>query len=171
MIYEPREDSYLLEKYVKKYAEGKVLDMGTGSGILALAALEKAKEVLAVDINEDAVNEARKKGINVIKSDLFENVIGKFDLIIFNPPYLPEEKLEDEETKRIVCGGKKGNEILDKFLSQAKDFLKRNGKILIVVSTLTPDVDRIIKRHGFKFRVLEEKKIFFEKLKVYLINR
>lgn len=171
MIYEPREDSYLLEKYVKKYATGRVLDMGTGSGVLALAALEKTKNVLATDVNLDAVKKAREKGVNAIKSDLFEKVIGKFDLIIFNPPYLPEEKLEDEETKKIVCGGKKGNEILERFLSEVGNYLKLNGKILIVVSTLTPDVDKLIRKYGFKFRILEKKKIFYEKLVVYLIEK
>lgn len=49
MIYEPEEDSYLLEKYVKKLAKGKVLDLGTGSGIQALAAKKTCKEVKAAD--------------------------------------------------------------------------------------------------------------------------
>ena len=55
MIYEPREDSFLLQKYVKKYSKGRVLDMGTGSGIQALTALEKTKCVVAVDINEETL--------------------------------------------------------------------------------------------------------------------
>lgn len=169
MIYEPKEDSYLLRKYVRKYAEGKVLDIGSGSGILAEAALTKTKEVLAVDIDEESVSFCRKKGINAIKSDLFENVNGKFDLIIFNLPYLPEEEGEDEETSRQVMGGKKGNEILERFLKDAKDYLDDKGKILIVVSSLTPDVERLIMQYGFRFKVLERKKFFFEELRVYLI--
>jgi len=57
MIYQPREDSYLLEKYVKKFAFGKVLDVGTGSGIQAVSALRnnKTKDVLGVDVNKYAV--------------------------------------------------------------------------------------------------------------------
>ena len=88
-LYEPREDSELLVKYVKKHARGVVLDMGTGSGIQAIGAIEKGAEVLAVDVNKEAVEHCEKKGINALQSDLFENVKGKFDLIIFNPPYLP----------------------------------------------------------------------------------
>ena len=66
MIYEPAEDSFLLQKYVKKYAKGKVLDMGTGSGIQA----EAAKDVLAVDVNPECVEYVKKKGIRAIVSNL-----------------------------------------------------------------------------------------------------
>ena len=56
-IYEPREDSFLLEKYVVKYTKPGyiVLDMGTGSGIQADAASKKAKKVIAADINPGAI--------------------------------------------------------------------------------------------------------------------
>jgi len=92
MIYEPNDDSYLLKEFVLKHARGKVLDMGTGSGIQAEAALEKTQDVLAADINNEAAEFCKKKGINAVQSDLFENINHKFDLIIFNPPYLPEER-------------------------------------------------------------------------------
>jgi len=173
MIYEPREDSYLLAKYVEKFARGRVLDMGTGSGILAEVALNKTKEVLAVDINKEAVEYVKKKGIKVKVSDLFSNINGKFDLIIFNPPYLPDEKLEDKESKLTTTGGKYGYEILERFFNQAKNYLNKNGKILIVFSSLTNKnkIDKIIKRNNFKFRLIEREKIFFETLYCYLIFR
>lgn len=169
MIYEPREDSFLLQKYVRKFAKGKVLDIGTGSGILAEAALEKTDDVLAVDIDEEAVSFVKKKGINAKLSDLFSHVKGRFDLIIFNPPYLPEDKREDEESKRLTAGGKKGFEILDKFFSGARNHLEEEGRILIVFSSLTGDIDSLMKKHNFNFKLLEEKKLFFEKIIVYLV--
>ena len=171
MIYEPAEDSFLLQKYVEKYAFGKVLDIGSGSGIQAESALKKTKNVLSVDINKEAVKLLKKKGIKVIYSDLFSNVKGKFDLIIFNPPYLPEEKLEDLETKLVTTGGKYGYEILERFFKNAKKFLNKNGKILIVFSSLTikKKVDSLVKKYGFKFKLLEEKGLFFERLYVYLV--
>src|SRR3989338_3085739 len=86
MIYEPQEDSFLLSKYVEKYASGRVLDLGSGSGILAEAALMKTKDVLAVDINKETVKLLKKRNINAKYSDLFSNIKGRFDLIIFNPP-------------------------------------------------------------------------------------
>ncbi len=169
MIYEPAEDSWMLEEEVKKYAKGKVLDMGCGSGIQALAALENTKDVLAADINEEAVKYCKDKGINAVSSDLFEQVTGKFDLIIFNPPYLPGDPQEPRDSALATTGGKKGNEVLARFLKKAKDYLIKDGKILIVVSSLTPKVETLIKKNGFMFVLLKEKKIDWESLKVYLI--
>jgi len=165
MIYEPEEDSYLLNKFVKKYAKGKVLDMGTGSGIQALTALENTPDVLAVDINEECV---RALKINVIQSDLFSNVKGKFDLIIFNPPYLPEDKEEPEDSKVITTGGEKGSEIIVKFLEDAKEHLNKNGKILILISSLTGDANVLFK--DYKYKLLESENLFFETISVFLLE-
>ncbi len=170
MIYEPGEDSYLLEKYVKKFAKGKILDMGTGSGIQALAAEKKCNNVLAADINPEAIALLRKKGINAIKSDLFENIKGKFDTIIFNPPYLPDDSLEDEESKAITTGGLKGNEIINNFLRDAKSHLNKNGVILIVFSSLTGNVIKLFKKYNYNYELLESKKIFFEELYAYILK-
>lgn len=170
MIYEPREDSYLLQKYVLNFAKGKVLDMGTGSGIQAETALKKTKNVLAIDIDPEVVKYIKSKKINIIQSDLFSNVKGKFDLIIFNPPYLPDDK----QVKDIALdGGKKGYELLERFLIQAKNYLKKDGKILILFSSLTKKnkVDKILKDNGYTFELLETQKLFFEELYVYLIKQ
>lgn len=171
MIYEPREDSFLLQKQVKKYARGKVLDMGTGSGIQALTAKEKGADVLAVDCNPEAVNNVKKRGIKAIVSDLFEQVQGTFDVILFNPPYLPETEEEDAESKQITTGGKQGHELLERFLKEAKKHLKTRGSILIVVSSLTGDVSAIIKKYNYQYKVLDTEKIPFETLTVHVLKK
>src|SRR3989344_7420960 len=133
MIYEPREDSELLARYVKKYAFGNVLDMGTGSAIQALAAAKKkiVKSVVASDIQEYVINynkdNIKNKKIKFIVSDLFLNIKDKkFNTIIFNPPYLPEDiQLKD----LTVDGGKKGYEIIERFLNEVSDYLKPNGMV------------------------------------------
>src|SRR3989344_1643568 len=129
MTYLRQENSYLLKKKLKKKQNGKkVLDIGCGSGIQARAALDSgAKEVLAADIDDETVEYCRKKGINTIKSDLFEKVKGKFDLIIFNPPYLLKDKREDKESARTTSGGNKGDEIIIRFLKEVKKHLNKNG--------------------------------------------
>ena len=77
-IYEPREDTFLILKQIKYHATGDVLDMGTGSGVLAIAAAKAADYVIGVDVNEDALEYARAKAeefelenVEFINSDLF----------------------------------------------------------------------------------------------------
>lgn len=175
MIYEPKEDSYLLREQVRIYARGKsVLDMGAGSGIQALTALKSgAESVIASDINKEFVQYTKKLGINSIKSDLFSKINAKFDLISFNPPYLPEDKLEDEESKLATTGGKLGDEIILSFISQAKEHLNKDGTILLLLSSLTPKkrIIDLLKKLGFKKRVISREKLFMESLEVWKIQK
>ena len=167
MIYQPAEDSYLLQKQVKIYAKKgmKVLDMGTGSGIQAITAKEQGADVLAVDINKECLNILKLK---TLQSNLFEKVKDSFDLIIFNPPYLPEDEREPEDSKLATTGGKKGNEIIIKFLKQVKNHLNEDGKILLLFSSLTPNMEILLK--DFKIKKLSEEKIPYETIYVYLIE-
>ncbi|MBX4196829.1 methyltransferase [Candidatus Pacearchaeota archaeon] len=174
MIYEPAEDSWLLEKEVRKFSKGKkVLDIGTGSGIQAEAAKEsKAKSIVAADIDKETIAYLKKKGIRTLRSDLFSKVKGKFDLIIFNPPYLPRDSREDRESERITSGGKSGDEIIIKFLNQARNHLEKKGMILTVLSSLTPKerIDQVIREIRYEKEIIAEQKIFMEKLEVWKIT-
>lgn len=184
-VYEPREDTFLLLKQVRRYAKGFVLDMGTGTGLLAIEAAKQADYVLGVDINEEALRRARAnaygiENIEFVRSDLFEifrkepkRFPNRFDLIIFNPPYLPEHKGEQETIKAAISGGKHGYEILDRFFKDVSEFLKQDGKVLIVFSTLTGlnHVHDILERYAFKFQKLSEKQLAFETLFVYIAEK
>tara|TARA_Y100000310_G_scaffold344677_2_gene458727 strand:- start:315 stop:854 length:540 start_codon:yes stop_codon:yes gene_type:complete len=173
-IYEPREDSFLLQKHVRKLVkkDHNVLDIGTGSAIQAITAKKITDNVLAVDINPKAIKLAKEKGLNAKISNLFSNINNKqkFDVIIFNPPYLPEDKREKFEERLALSGGKYGHEILKRFFSQAKDYLNAKGKILVVFSSLTGDIINIIKSLGYTLKKLDEQSFFFEKIQVYLIT-
>jgi|SRR3989338_73229 len=175
LIYSPREDSYLLYKEVKRRAKDKkVLDMGTGSGILAIGAKKGgAIEVLAVDINPDAVAFVKKKGVEAVESDLFEKVNGKFDLIVFNPPYLPENESEDAESKLATTGGKKGDEVILRFLEVVCKFLNSEGNVLLLVSNLTSTkrIEDLIQRKGLSKEVIASEKLFMEELFVWKLQR
>jgi release factor glutamine methyltransferase len=171
-VYEPMEDSRLIQKEVRKLAEDKiVLDIGTGTGVQAISAvLAGAKEVWACDINPVAVECARENAelnhveINIIESNLFDNIPKKkFDLIIFNPPYLPSDGRHDDIR---WSGGYEGIEVILEFFDQVKPFLSENGKILFIFSShANPDkLDKIIKRYGFDLDVVAEQRIFFEEI-------
>ena len=129
-----------------------------GKEILVLVNLESKKfkgiesqgMILAVDVDEYSVVYAGSKGINAIQSDLFQNVDGKFDLVIFNPPYLPKDIKEKKETARLVSGGRVGNELINEFLSKSGDYLNSNGKILLAFSSLSGDVLGCIDKNGFR---------------------
>jgi release factor glutamine methyltransferase len=136
--------------------------MGTGSGILSETAskfLDK-KNILAADINPKAVKLLKQKNLNAKKSNLFEKIKSKFDLITFNAPYLPRDPREPKDSQVATTGGKRGDEISLKFLKQAKEHLNKNGKILLLISSLTP-MDKIKK---FKPKTVAKKKIFMEEL-------
>ncbi len=171
MIYEPAEDSFLLKYAVEDFVSDntKVLDVGCGSGILAQEAKDCGGNVYAVDINPDAVKFCKKLGIRAIVSDLFSNIPkdDKFDVIIFNPPYLPNDELEDDESAVITSGGEKGNEVLERFIVDSGNFLNSNGKLLFLASSLTPDVEKILIDNDFSFRIVSKKNLFFEELRVY----
>ena len=183
--YEPAEDSHLLQKFVKKYAKGSVLDMGTGSGIQAVTAADKktVDSVLAVDFNRqalkyvsDKVKKDKQKKIKILESDLFENISHnkKFDVIIFNPPYLPEEKLEPEgPLKLATTGGKKGYETIAKFFEDCVSHLEPKGVILMVFSSITnkEKVEEIIGSKLLEFEILGTTKVPFEILYAYKIYR
>ena len=188
MIYKPAEDSYLLEETIKDYLKDKdksikIIDMGSGSGIQAKACKDLGFEnVLAVDINPEAVAHLKEQKLNVIKSDLFSEIKKEygngvqegakplaFDLIVFNPPYLPEDKREPEDSKLATTAGKKGYEIIIRFLKDVKNYLSDNGRILLLFSSLSkPEI--IInksKEFGYKNNLLKSLKLDFEELFVY----
>ncbi len=175
MIYPPQEDSLLLAKWVKKFSRGAVLDMGTGSGIQAqTAAAKKAvKSVLAVDVQPAVIAHCRKiadKKIHCVQSDLFSGVTARFDTIIFNPPYLPQELPERDVA---LEGGKRGYETLVRFLERANLFLKTDGQMLVLFSSLTNKgkVEETIRQQLFEFKELDRVHIFFEDLFVYRITK
>ena len=176
-FYKPEEDSYLMCKIVEKYlsksknAKMNALDICTGSGIQSENMIKcgiNKNNILAVDINPKALEQASKLGVISKKSNLFENVKGKFDLIVFNPPYLPEDKYDD---KKDTTGGKKGDEILVNFIKSLSNHLNKNGVCFVLTSSLTPNSwKKVAKNQNFKIRKNAEKNLFFERLYIWKIS-
>jgi len=180
---------------MKVYHVRNILDMGTGTGILAIS-LQSVNtinpnfnaNIFASDIDQNALISAKRneklnglsEKITFIKSNLFnsfpESLKGKFDIIIFNPPYLPsiekEDILRSEESDLSWDGGIKGFEIFLKFLDQVKKFMnfEHTSFIYYISSSKTDlkELDRKISEHRFKNEELDKKHIFFEDI---ILNR
>ena len=177
-MYEPQEDSEflsgILKKVIKKYNPETFLDMGCGSCIQSRTAIKagiKKPDILAVDISEKALKQAEKLEIKAKKSNLFSKIKKqeKFDLIVFNPPYLPED---EHDKGKDTTGGKHGYETIQRFLKNAKKHLTNKGKILLLFSSLTkPEkIKQILKKYKYKYKKLAEKNLFMEKLYIHLIE-
>lgn len=177
-IYQPAEDSFLmsrilkkeLPRLLKKNPELKFLEIGAGSGIHLETALNsgvKKENIFSVDINQKAVEHCNSLGFHCIHSDLFENINGKFDIIIFNPPYLPLDKNEPEDSRTATTGGKKGNEIILRFLENAKNYLEENGKIFLITSSLAEQID--FEKLGYNAKEVGCENLFFERLCIFEI--
>jgi release factor glutamine methyltransferase len=93
----------------------------------------------------------------------------EFHVIIFNPPYLPEDTQEPQDSKTATTGGKKGNEIILKFLEQAKSYLEKNGTIFLITSSLAEDIN--FEKFGYKAKEIGCENLFFERLCVYELMR
>lgn len=173
--YFPREDSVLLAENVSFQKNEKVLDVGTGSGLIAILAAKQGADILAVDLGKKALENAKAnakklkllKRIKFLKSDLFEKIPKKekFDKIIFNPPYVPSESIRWIESD----GGKNGRKILDRFLIQFPEFLKQNGKCFFLQTSLNGigKTESILKKNKMLFEIVARKKLFFEELAVF----
>ena len=176
-VYEPAEDTFLLAHNLSVNEGEKILDMGTGCGVLAVLAAEKASKVVAVDVNPHAVTCAQKNAelndftakIETRLGSLFDAVGAdeKFDLILFNAPYLPVEQAEGKSwIEKAWAGGKTGRTVIDRFVEKASKNLTENGRILLVQSSLS-DVEKTIKRFSqYKLyaTVIAEQKLDFEKI-------
>ena len=149
--------------------------MCTGSAILAQTFQKKGYEnILAVDINNQAVTNAKKQKIKAMQSNLFSKIKNKkFDLIVCNPPYLPTDPKEPIDSQLQTTAGKKGYELIIKFLTQAKNHLNPDGKILLLFSSLSKP--KIILSHAknlkYEYKLLATRKLFFEELFVYEFSR
>ncbi|WP_298276299.1 HemK2/MTQ2 family protein methyltransferase [Ferroplasma sp.] len=165
-VYRPAEDTYLLMDHTK--CGQKVLEMGAGTGIISINLALQGHTVTAVDISQDAVELIKhnaginKVSIEVIESDLFQNIHGKYDTLIFNPPYLP---VENESPQ--WAGGSDGFAVTGRFLASADKYLNRCGNIYIILSDLTDIESFIRKNKNYVFTEIASESFDFESIKLY----
>lgn len=177
-VYEPAEDSFLFAENLSVKRGCKVVDVGTGCGILAVVAAKKAGQVVAIDVNPHAVkcakNNAEMNGVSsrvyFIQGDLFAPLRTRkeFDLILFNAPYLPSEENEKNSwTGWAWAGGVSGRNVMDRFLCEAPKHIKRGGEIMLMQSTLSnvEQTLRNLEERGFEANVIAKQDLpFFESI-------
>ncbi len=167
-VYEDAEDSWLLQKAMEKRIAAErpktVLDVGTGTGIMAITAAKLGCEVASTDVDfracELASQNAKLNNVStkVICCDLASALKQKFDLIVFNPPYLPEIEVQTD-IDRAVCGGPTGTEVFCRFVEQIKNLLNKASSVLFVYSSLE-DFDKLSKKirsEQFDFKIVSER--------------
>lgn len=164
-VYEPEDDSYLLLGIEE--IKGRILEIGCGTGIIGLSYAKSGSVVTLVDISDKATRCARNNAIqsglsvNVVRTNMFDGIRGKFDWCVFNPPYLPSEAPVDQ----TWTGGTKGNELTLEFL---KKFSEYSDHAFYIESSLSHTEKGQFE--GLSFRIVNELDYDFEVLSLVKVT-
>ncbi len=165
----PRLDTeVLVEKLVEdvnlKAGKPSVLDIGTGSGAIAIVVQkETGAKVTAVDVSQKALDIAKRNAkknnadVDFILSDLFENVDGKFDFVVSNPPYIEtdvvkglDKEVVENEPILALDGGVDGLDYYRKIVNDAPKYLNKNGKLYFEIGYNQAETVSALMQKSFK---------------------
>ena len=183
-VYSPSEDSYLLLDSMKVGKGNYVLDMGTGTGIIAITAASRgASKVVAIDINpfaclcalKNVTSKGLESQISVLMGDLFSPLRrnAAFDVIVFNPPYLRtvESEYTSDWLEKAWAGGRNGRLIINQFIDKMPTYLRSRGFVyLLLPSSGLSYIIKKLRQTRMSASVIAKKKLFFEELAVLLIT-
>ncbi|NGO76806.1 methyltransferase [Streptomyces sp. YC504] len=173
-VYAPQDDTALLAEALRSEVlppHARVLDVGTGTGALALAAAQRGAEVTAVDASWKAVLTARLNArlaqlpVEVLKGSLLKPVADRtFDLIMANPPYVPAPSTTPGRgAARAWDAGRDGRLILDRLCATAPALLRPGGVLLLVHSALSGEEQTVgaLRAAGLSTSVVERRAVVF----------
>lgn len=165
-MYVPSDDTFLLADCIRQYSGRWALEIGVGSGVLLNLLEKNFTNVAGSDIDLRALVHCRgRSGAMLACCDAASAFTGRFDLIVSNPPYLPDDNKIKDTT---VHGGPKGIETTIHFIHSALPLLAHGGKMLFVVSSLTDSsaLDQLILEKNMSKKVVKEKRVFYETLSI-----
>jgi release factor glutamine methyltransferase len=170
-MYKPNLDSFLLIDSIKNYFGYSALEIGTGSGIVSQFLSRYFKNVVATDIDFKSLLYCKtntNSKITLICCDATTAISGKFDLIVSNPPYLPNDPFYDI----ALHGGITGIEKTIHFIESGITNLKKHGYIILIVSSLSDilKLDNFIFKKKLQKKIINKKKLFAETLYVYELS-
>ena len=173
-VYPPSDDSILLIESLDVKQGEKVLEVGCGSGIVSIHCALNGCAVTSGDINPKAVEltrrnfEANRLSSDVVETDVYSAIEGRFDTIVFNLPYLPVD--EEGLLAKAWSGGPDGLGPLPNLLEGAPEHLNEGGRVVVVVSSLMDGAALQELLDQYDYRVIGESRMFFEKLSVVEIR-
>ncbi|RCL01088.1 MAG: release factor glutamine methyltransferase [Candidatus Tokpelaia sp. JSC188] len=173
---EPRPDTEILVDLALPFLQScavinsrvSCLDMGTGSGVIAIALLSNLPQLhaMAVDITKDAIETTKRNArcadvanrLTVCESNWFESVTGQFDLIVSNPPYIAHDDIANLDISvrnfdplRALDGGRDGLDFYRELAAKGKLYLYPSGKIAVEVGIgQKQDVEKIFSQHNYR---------------------
>jgi len=171
-VYPPAEDTFLLLAAARAAARpaDSVLEIGCGSGFVSQELAGSVRRVIATDINPHAVHAAKAAGVEVVRADLLSGIKGRFDLVLFNAPYLPtkQEERTGRWIDRALDGGASGRETVDRFIRDLSAHLLPGGRALLAVSSLTglSEVLETAAAAGLNARIVASESLFFEQIHI-----
>lgn len=173
-VYPPSEDSILFIESLDVRDGERILEIGCGSGVVSIHCARNGCVVTSGDINPRAVELTRKNAsdndvrIDVVETDVYSNVEGRFDTILFNLPYLPVD--EEGLLAKSWSGGPDGLGPLPELLQGAPEHLNDGGRVVVVISSLMDNDALWDLLDGYTVEKKGELKLFFEKLAVLEIR-
>ena len=173
MLYLPSDDTIFLANTVNRYSGTLALEIGTSSGIVLMELAKQFKTVIGTDIDFCSLKRLLEMSRNqrVICCHAASALHGiKFDLIVTNPPYLPNATGYIDNT---TDGGQAGVEITIDFLKDAIDRLEIGGKILIIVSSIsdTRKLDSFLSKNNMMVKKISQKELFYETLQILELTK